>query len=71
MLCQESNFPQSPQKQRAWNKGRVVGQKRTLLPKQVWAIRACLELAGDLRDLALFNVAIDSKLRGCDLVNSL
>jgi len=39
-----------------------------LLPKQVWAIRARLELAGYLRDLPLFNVAIDSKLRGCDLV---
>jgi integrase len=39
-----------------------------LLPRQVWAIRARLELAGDLRDLALFNLAIDSKLRGCDLV---
>ncbi|MBS9718896.1 tyrosine-type recombinase/integrase [Pseudohalocynthiibacter aestuariivivens] len=55
-------------KRRAWNKGRLVGQKRQLLPKQVWAIRARLELAGNLRDLALFNVAIDSKLRGCDLV---
>ena len=53
----------------AWNKGRLVGQKRPLLPKQVWAIRARLELAGNLRDLALFNVAIDSKLRGCDLVS--
>jgi len=51
-----------------WNKGRLVGQKRPLLPKQVWAIRARLELAGNLRDLALFNLAIDSKLRGCDLV---
>ncbi|WP_299553669.1 tyrosine-type recombinase/integrase [uncultured Tateyamaria sp.] len=55
-------------KHRAWNKGRIIGQKRPLLPKQVWAIRARLELAGNLRDLALFNVAIDSKLRGCDLV---
>ncbi len=55
-------------KRRAWNKGRLVGQKRPLLPKQVWAIRARLELAGNLRDLALFNVAIDTKLRGCDLV---
>ena len=55
-------------KRRAWNKGRLVGQKRPLLPKQVWAIRARLELAANLRDLALFNVAIDSKLRGCDLV---
>jgi len=51
-----------------WNKGRFVGQKRPLLPRQVWAIRARLEIAGDLRDLALFNLAIDSKLRGCDLV---
>ena len=45
----------------AWNKGRIVGQKRPLKPKHVWAIRV-------RRDLALFNMAIDSKLRGCDLV---
>ncbi len=51
-----------------WNKGRIVGQKRPLLPKQVWAIRERLELAERYRDLALFNLAIDSKLRGCDLV---
>jgi hypothetical protein len=49
------------------NKGRLIGQKRPLQPKQVWSIRARLERAG-LRDLALFNLAIDSKLRGCDLV---
>ena len=55
-------------KRAPWNKGRVVGQKRPLLPKQVWAIRARLELAANLRDLAMFNLAIDSKLRGCDLV---
>lgn len=60
-------LPAVTPKRRAWNKGRLVGQKRPLLPKQVWAIRARLELAGNLRDLALFNVAIDSKLRGCDL----
>ncbi|MES0824958.1 hypothetical protein [Ruegeria sp. SCP11] len=52
----------------AWNKGRIVGQKRPLKPKHVWAIRVRLELAGNHRDLALFNMAIDSKLRGCDLV---
>ncbi|WP_171181978.1 tyrosine-type recombinase/integrase [Ruegeria sp. HKCCD8929] len=52
----------------AWNKGRIVGQKRPLLPKHVWAIRVRLEIAGSYRDLALFNLAIDSKLRGCDLV---
>lgn len=55
-------------KRRPWNKNRLVGQKRPLLAKQVWAIRARLELSGNLRDLALFNLVIDSKLRGCDLV---
>ena len=53
----------------AWNKGRIVGQKRPLKPKHVWAIRVRLELAENHRDLALFNFAIDSKLRGCDLVS--
>ncbi|MEM9872239.1 MAG: tyrosine-type recombinase/integrase [Pseudomonadota bacterium] len=61
-------LPAITTKRRAWNKGRIIGQKRPFLPKQVWAIRARLELAGNLRDLALFNVAIDSTLRGCDLV---
>ena len=61
-------LPAITPKRRAWNKGRIIGQKRPMLPKQVWALRARLELAGNLRDLALFNVAIDSKLRGCDLV---
>lgn len=61
-------LPATTPKRGAWNKGRIIGQKRPLLPKQVCAIRARLELAGSLRDLALFNFAIDSKLRGCDLV---
>jgi len=51
-----------------WNKGRIIGQKRPLKPKDVWAIRVRLELRGDKRGLALFNLAIDSKLRACDLV---
>lgn len=51
-----------------WNKGRIVGQKRPLLPKHVWCIRVRLEMADNKRDLALFNMAIDCKLRGCDLV---
>jgi len=51
-----------------WNKGRIVGQKRPLRPKHVWAIRVRLELAENHRDVALFNMAIDSKLHGCDLV---
>ena len=52
-----------------WNKGRLVGQKRPLKPQDVWAIRVRLQLKGRTRDLALFNLAIDSKLRGCDLVS--
>ncbi len=51
-----------------WNKGRLTGQKRPLKPKDVWAIRVRLQLKHRERDLALFNLAIDSKLRGCDLV---
>ena len=51
-----------------WNKARLIGQKRPLKPKEVWAIRVRLQLEHCRRDLALFNLAIDSKLRGCDLV---
>jgi integrase len=52
-----------------WNKGRLVGQKRPLRPKEVWAIRVRLQIKHCKRDLAMFNLAIDSKLRGCDLVS--
>jgi hypothetical protein len=52
----------------AWNKGRIIGQKRPLLHRHVWSIRVRLEMAGNARDLALFNLPVDSKLRGCDLV---
>jgi hypothetical protein len=52
-----------------WNKGRLVGQKEPLKLKEIWAIRIRLQLAGKTRDLALFNLAIDSKLHGCDLVS--
>ncbi|MEM7529516.1 MAG: tyrosine-type recombinase/integrase [Pseudomonadota bacterium] len=62
------NLPAIRPRRPAWNKGRIVGQKRPLLPKHVWAIRVRLEIAENIRDLALFNTAIDSKLRGCDLV---
>ena len=51
-----------------WNKGHIVGQKRPLQPKHVWSIRVRLEMADNKRDLALFNLAVDGKLRGCDLV---
>jgi integrase len=56
------------QKTAAWNKGKLLGQKPPLQPKHVWAIRTKLQLDRRLRDLALFNLAIDSKLRGCDVV---
>ncbi|MFV1497802.1 tyrosine-type recombinase/integrase [Phaeobacter sp. JH20_02] len=62
------NLPAIRMRHAPWNKGRIIGQKRPLLPKHVWAIRVRLELSDRVRDLALFNLAIDSKLRGCDLV---
>jgi integrase len=52
-----------------WNKGKLTGPKPPLRPKHVWAIRTRLQIVGRTRDLALFNLAIDSKLRGCDLVS--
>ena len=61
---QSSLFPRNV----PWNKGRLTGQKRPLRLKDVWAIRVRLQLKRRARDLALFNLAIDSKLRGCDLV---
>jgi len=51
-----------------WNKGKIVGQKAPLKLKDIWAIRVRLQLSDRLRDLALFDLAIDSKLRACDLV---
>jgi len=51
-----------------WNKGRLTGAKPPLRPKHVWAIRTKLQIEGRVRDLALFNLAVDSKLRGCDVV---
>lgn len=52
-----------------WNKGKVTGQKPPLKSREVWAIRVRLQISNRVRDLALFNLAIDSKLRGCDLVH--
>ena len=57
-----------PAKREPWNKGKFTGAKPPLLPKHVWAIRTKLQVEGRKRDLAMFNLAIDSKLRGCDLV---
>jgi len=64
----ENLQPVSPIRPEPWNKGRLIGQKLPLKPKDVWSIRVQLQLLGSKRDLALFNLAIDSKLRGCDLV---
>ncbi len=51
-----------------WNKNRIIGQKKPLQISHIWGIRIRLELEGKARDLALFNLGLDSKLRGCDLV---
>lgn len=51
-----------------WNKGKLVGQQPPLKLKENWAIRVRLKLSNNIRNLALFNLAIDSKLRDCDLV---
>ena len=53
---------------RAWNAGKLIGAKRALKPQQVWAVRFYLDRDKRVRDRALFDLAIDSKLRGCDLV---
>ena len=49
-----------------WNKGKLVGQKAPLKQREIWAIRIRLQLQEEARELALFNLAIDSKLRSCD-----
>jgi hypothetical protein len=67
MQDHESDSPVPPQRT-AWNKGKLIGVKPPLRPKHVWSVRTKLQLDGRTRDLAMFNVAIDSKLRGCDVV---
>jgi integrase len=52
-----------------WNKGKIVGQKAPFKAKDIWALRVRLQMESRLRELALFNLGIDSKLRGCDLVS--
>lgn len=66
----QTHITQTPGKSfTPWNKGKVTGQKPPLKPREVWAIRVRLQISNRVRDLALFNLAIDSKLRGCDLVH--
>src|SRR5438046_2304147 len=57
-----------PSKPMPWNKGKLTGTKPPLRLKHVWSIRTQLQVEGRTRDLAMFNLAIDSKLRGCDVV---
>jgi hypothetical protein len=52
-----------------WNKGKIVGQKAPFKPKDIWALRVRFQMESRIRELALFNLGIDSKLRGCDLVS--
>ncbi len=61
------NATRAPKRVR-WNKGKLTGAKPPLRPKHVWSIRTKLQIEGRTRDLAMFNLAIDSKLRGCDVV---
>ena len=63
-----SEFDPTACERRPWNAGRKIGAKRALKPRQVWAIRFFLDQHQRLRDRALFDLAIDSKLRGCDVV---
>jgi integrase len=67
MQDHEKGAPAAP-KAIARNKGKLIGAKPPLRPKDVWSIRTKLQIQGRTRDLAMFNMAIDSKLRGCDVV---
>ena len=67
MEIQAQAMPSKPRPE-PWNKGKLIGQKPPLRPKHIWAIRTRLQIDGRTRDLAMFNLAIDRKLRGCDVV---
>jgi hypothetical protein len=61
----QTQLPTTTTGRLAWNKGKLTGAKSPLGPKYIWSIRSKLQLEGRTRDLAMFNLAIDSKLRGC------
>jgi integrase len=67
MQVHEGSIPTAP-KRTPWNKGKLIRAKPPLWPKHVWSIRTKLHMEGRILELALFNLAIDSKLRGCDVV---
>ena len=64
----DTNFGVPTPKRAPWNKGKLIGAKPPLRQKHVWAIRSMLQAERSKRELAMFNLAIDSKLRGCDVV---
>lgn len=64
----DQNTSGKPTRLPPWNKGKLIGAKPPLRPSHVWSIRTKMQMAGRTRDLAMFNLAIDSKLRGCDVV---
>src|SRR5215813_12162423 len=68
-MTMQDHLEPSPRTQHRepWNKGKLIGAKPPLRSKHVWSIRTKLQLEGQARDLAMFNLAIDSKLRGCDV----
>src|SRR6516162_2803823 len=68
MTMQNENSILLPPKRIPWNKGKLTGAKPPLLARHVWSIRTKLQIDNRTRDLAMFNLAIDSKLRGCDVV---
>jgi hypothetical protein len=68
MYAATNTVPKADGRLVPWNKGKLIGQKPPLKLKEIWAIRIRLQLDHRNRELALFNLAIDSKLRGCDLV---
>jgi len=67
MEIQAQAMPSTPRRE-PWKEGKLIGQKPPLRPKHVWSIRTRLQMEGRTCDLAMFNLAIDSKLRGCDVV---
>src|SRR5712672_2119340 len=67
-MLDQVNAAPTPHERMPWNKDKLTGAKPPLRPKHVWSIRTKLQIEGRARDLAMFNLAIDSKLRGCDIV---
>ena len=67
-MLDRENSAATTSRRAPWNKGKLIGAKPPLRPKHVWSIRTKLQIENRMRDLAMFNLAIDSKLRGCDVV---